>query len=232
VHCNSLPLSFFPDIYNEDWFFFAREAAARGLTSVGRARQADYNPYSSPERARREEFGDLLAEGLFALFGEEDPTTPFDQQLRGATSGYWERFIEARHQILEETRQKLSSYVPGNVSHDAVAAALESLAAAQSQLNHPITPTLCVDFLDAWRDDLAEWQTFTSKLNNIRNTCEIMDYLGLPVWTRAGFGDGVMDTLPTYGCTTFPILNLMRRSKRPRSGRNCRSPVGSKPSVS
>jgi hypothetical protein len=23
VHCNSLPLSFFPDIYNEDWFFFA-----------------------------------------------------------------------------------------------------------------------------------------------------------------------------------------------------------------
>ena len=32
VHCNSLPLSFFPDIYNEDWFFFAREAASRELT--------------------------------------------------------------------------------------------------------------------------------------------------------------------------------------------------------
>jgi hypothetical protein len=24
VHCNSLPLSFFPDIYNEDWFFLRR----------------------------------------------------------------------------------------------------------------------------------------------------------------------------------------------------------------
>lgn len=57
VHCNSLPLSFFPDIYNEDWFFFAKEAAARKLPRVGQARQAEYDPFASPERARREEFG-------------------------------------------------------------------------------------------------------------------------------------------------------------------------------
>ena len=67
VHCNSLPLSFFPDIYNEDWFFFAREAASRELRGVGQASQLKYNPYARPDRARREEFGDLLAEGLFAL---------------------------------------------------------------------------------------------------------------------------------------------------------------------
>ena len=35
VHCNNLPLSFFPDIYNEDWVFFAPEAASRQLPSVG-----------------------------------------------------------------------------------------------------------------------------------------------------------------------------------------------------
>ena len=68
VHCNNLPLSFFPDIYNEDWFFFAREAASRQLRGVGQATQLEYNPYASPDRARREEFGDLLAEGLFALW--------------------------------------------------------------------------------------------------------------------------------------------------------------------
>ena len=39
VHCNSLPLSYFPDIYNEDWFFFAKEAATRMLPRVGTARQ-------------------------------------------------------------------------------------------------------------------------------------------------------------------------------------------------
>jgi hypothetical protein len=65
VHCNNLPLSFFPDIYNEDWFFFAREAASRELRSVGLAMQLEYDPFASPDRARQEEFGDLLAEGLF-----------------------------------------------------------------------------------------------------------------------------------------------------------------------
>ena len=40
VHCNNLPLSFFPDIYNEDWFFFAREAASRELPRVGQASAA------------------------------------------------------------------------------------------------------------------------------------------------------------------------------------------------
>ena len=73
VHCNNLPLSFFPDIYNEDWFFFAEEAAPRRLPRVGRARQLEYDPFANPDRARREEFGDLLAEGLYALFGEASP---------------------------------------------------------------------------------------------------------------------------------------------------------------
>ena len=44
VHCNNLPLSFFPDIYNEDWFFFAREAASRELRGVGQASQLDVRP--------------------------------------------------------------------------------------------------------------------------------------------------------------------------------------------
>ena len=33
VHCNSLPLSFFPDIYNEDWFFFC-EGGGRTKTAT------------------------------------------------------------------------------------------------------------------------------------------------------------------------------------------------------
>jgi hypothetical protein len=56
-------LSFFPDIYNEDWFFFACEAASRELGGVGQATQIEYNPYASPDRARPEEFGDLPGRG-------------------------------------------------------------------------------------------------------------------------------------------------------------------------
>ena len=105
VHCNNLPLSFFPDIYNEDWFFFAREAASRDLRQVGQATQIEYNPYASPDRARQEEFGDLLAEGLYALIGEVNPMVQFRRSAtrrhssllvpihRSAARGYYRRSL-------------------------------------------------------------------------------------------------------------------------------------------
>jgi hypothetical protein len=107
VHCNSLPLSFFPDIYNEDWLFFAPEAAGRQLPRVGYAKHPKYDPYARPERARCEEFGDLLAEDLYALIAEEHPSLPFGEQLRAATTTYWSQFIEARRQVLTETKTLL-----------------------------------------------------------------------------------------------------------------------------
>ena len=65
-----------------------------------RPAQLEYDPFASPDRARREEFGDLLAEGLYALIGEVDPSVPFDEQLRAADEAYWSRFIDARHNVI------------------------------------------------------------------------------------------------------------------------------------
>ena len=39
-----LPLPFFPDVYNEDWFFFGEAAARRRLAKVGEARQGSLRP--------------------------------------------------------------------------------------------------------------------------------------------------------------------------------------------
>jgi hypothetical protein len=187
VHCNSLPLSFFPDIYNEDWFFFAEEAAARKLPRVGQAVQAEYDPFADPERARREEFGDLLAEGLYALMGEEDSSVPFDEQLRGATLPYWSRFIDARREAITEASMTLGRFMGQDEENGYLSAALDSLAAADRQLD-TIQPDLCVNFLDAWREDLRQWQTFSNGINNVWSTREAMDVLGLKSWTRAEFG--------------------------------------------
>jgi hypothetical protein len=189
VQCNNLPLSFFPDIYNEDWFFFAKEAAARKLPKVGEAVQVEYDPFATPDRARREEFGDLLAEGLYSLFGEEDPNLPFNDQLRGASKKYWERFIEARHEVLAETRTQLGRFAACDADNGHICSVLNSLAAAESQLQCPITPELCADFLEAWRDDLADWQKFSNRVNNVGSTREAMDFLELRTWIRAEFGD-------------------------------------------
>jgi hypothetical protein len=188
VHCNSLPLSFFPDIYNEDWFFFAREAASRELRRVGQATQLDYDPYASPDRARREEFGDLLAEGLFALLGEVDPGVRFGQQLRAVNEAYWSRFIEARHQVIMETVTLIGDAIERNGDDGRLSSALVSLAAAQNQLDHKITANDCVDFVHAWQDDLEEWQTFSSGVNDVGNTRDAMDFLQLNTWSRPEFG--------------------------------------------
>jgi hypothetical protein len=186
VHCNNLPLSFFPDIYNEDWFFFADEAAARRLPRVGNATQAEYDPFESPDRARREEFGDLLAEGLYALIGQ-DSTVPFGEQLQGATSAYWSRFIDARGEVLSEAKTTLARF-SGPAENGYVSTTLGSLAASESQLD-TITAGLCVNFLDAWLEDRREWQKFSASVNNVGSTSDAMDFLELRTWMLTEFGD-------------------------------------------
>jgi hypothetical protein len=194
VNCNMPPLSFFPDIYNEDWFFFAREAAARELPCVGYARQAEYDPFGSPDRARREEFGDLLAEGIYTLIGQEDPRVPFEEQLRGATKAYWLSFIEARRDVLSRTMTLLFGCLDRIGEDSQVSFALASLAAARNQLDHTITADLCVNFLEAWREDLRDWRMFSSAVRNVGSTREAMDFLELRTWILAEFGAGAVDS--------------------------------------
>jgi hypothetical protein len=187
VHCNSLPLSFFPDIYNEDWFFVAKEAAARKLPRVGEAIQAQYNPFDSPDRARKQEFGDVLAEGLYALIGENKAGVLLVEKLIGATRAYWSQFIDARHDVIIEAKRLLNETGSQNINNALITSALASLAAAESQLE-TITPDICVNFIDAWRDDLDDWQKFSTGVSNVGSTREAMDFLQLETWIWAQFG--------------------------------------------
>jgi hypothetical protein len=191
VHCGDLPLSFFPDIYNEDWFFFVKEAAARDLPNVGRVTQAWYDPFASPERARREEFGDLLAEGLYALISRQDASLPFKERLRKATKTYWSYFIEARHDVIADAQAALYSLIDHGENIDHPLSALNSLEVAESQLAN-ITADLCVSFFNAWRDDQEDWHRFSNRINNVGSTPEAMDFLQLKTWILADFG-GVVD---------------------------------------
>ncbi len=189
VHCNSLPLSFFPDIYNEDWFFFAKEAARRMLPRVGDAVQSEYDPFARSDRARWEEFGDLLAEGLFSYFDECDETAPFDELLGMATRTYWSQFIEARRRVLLDTHRRLLHFADQDPGNYRIRRALDSLNAAQFQLENEITPDLCTAFIAAWREDLAEWQRTSTRVNTLGSTGEAMDFLQLEDWSLATFGN-------------------------------------------
>jgi hypothetical protein len=182
VRCNDLPLSFFPAIYNEDWFFFAREAAARELPSVGDAEQAEYDPFGTPNRARWEEFGDLLAEGLYALFGRQGSDISFDKRVSRATPTYWWSFMDARLKLINRTHRALYRLLDQDPTNGRAYSVLRSVGAAKSQLKNAIQPDLCVNFLDAWREDLADWQRFSSGVNAVGSTREAMDFLQVESW--------------------------------------------------
>jgi hypothetical protein len=169
-------LDVFPDLYNEDWFAFAGEAETTGVAHVGDIGQLSFNPFEDPRRATFEEFGDLIAEGLYALLTDVG-------QLHRATTEYWRRFIDDRRGLISGIRRQLET----NETHEAVQAA-KSLHEALIQLD-TITPTDCMTLLEVWQED---WHRFAgaSRLAS-KYTLDYrgaFEELGLERWQEARFG--------------------------------------------
>jgi hypothetical protein len=175
VRCDRHDLPFFPNIYNEDWFFFADEAGSRRINRVGTSQQKEYDPYFAPERAVKEEFGDLMAEGLYWRFDQ-------GLDISGVDAGFWDRFIESRGVFLEKVADLLAQHPLRELDSDKgqeIRAAQDSISAAQRQLER-IKPELCQRFIDLWQADLAEWRKHTSQLPRRDSIAGALDYLGLP----------------------------------------------------
>ncbi len=176
VNCAEDPLDFFPDVYNEDWLFFASHAAQGKVVSVGEARQQPYKPFADPNRAVTEEFGDLIAEGLYALFND-------GQSLEAATKPYWDDFIDARKELICRIAKDLF-LIP---THEAAVQAHESMLHADKQLAS-INADECVRFVNAWRNDrgaFARTAKNTSRVGNYAAACECLQ---LTRWREAEFG--------------------------------------------
>jgi hypothetical protein len=174
VRCDRDKLPFFPNIYNEDWFFFADQAARHAILEVGRSRQRVYDPFANPKRAVMEEFGDLLAEGLYARLD-----AGFD--LFGVDIRYWERFIEGRRSFLGRVLDALDRHPERDEETDEgreVVAAKRSILAARGQLEG-IRPELCQKFIDLWQADLERWYRYLDKLPSADTVTGAFELLGL-----------------------------------------------------
>jgi hypothetical protein len=168
-------LDVFPDVYNEDWFALAGEAGTTGVAHVGDVAQLEFNPFEDPQRAAHEEFGDLLAEGLYALFND-------GLGLSRATTDYWDRFIAERFQLIEDIRWLLER----DETHHGVQAS-KSLQSAQAQLD-TIRPAHCRDFLYAWRDDRRQFARLSLAPGCRYGYREAFAALGITRWQDARFG--------------------------------------------
>jgi hypothetical protein len=164
--------SFFPKIYNEDWFYFLGNRMPPKLTVVGRMEQRPYDPFESPLRAQKEEFGDCLAEGLFSMLDR-------GQSIEEATVDYWAQFLSDRLELIKS----LQTWADGNAGDNVVVA----LKQARSMCDE-ITPTHCVGFLDAWRQDLSAWRSYVDR------------------WPK---GEGIMPGLRALGLSGVESLSVV-----------------------
>jgi hypothetical protein len=141
--------SFFPDVYNDDWFYVL-DAGKRlqSVATVGQVIQNPYDPYRRPERARDEEFGDVMAEGTFWLL--DQGKTASDGDLT-----HWREFLERRRQFIEDVLG-MAAREPG-IDAAQRGRMIEALKASLGR-RALIQPELCVDYLRAWVSDQERWQ--------------------------------------------------------------------------
>jgi hypothetical protein len=160
--------AFFPDVYNEDWFFLVGPQTLRPVSLVGRAVQSEFDPFAEADRARQEEFGDTLAEGLFAVLSRRGT-------VRDALNdGYWVDFLGQRRALIRHLLRRTDDLPPGE-HRDRVVAALRA-ARGRSFL---IEPRQCVRFLLAWERDRVLWREVSRSLPTDLNLAEALDHFGL-----------------------------------------------------
>ena len=165
TRCDAL----FPPIYNEDWLFLSDALRRHSVAVAGTLSQLEYQPFAHSRRAASEEFGDVIAEGLYQLIHEGADVTD-------ATHAYWRGALERRLQLIDDIAARL-------LGRDADAPltgyALMSLAAARKRLT-AISPLACVSFIHAWRTDLDAWRHRLPSLPVIGDLTDAAKFLGLP----------------------------------------------------
>jgi hypothetical protein len=151
VDC-TVSFAFFPDIYNEDWLFFYRDAAHGRLAGCAHtATQLRYDPFASPLRAAGQEFGDVIAEGLYALLEE-------GLGAEQATAARWHHFLADRRRILDDIL-----FHSGRVPRDTREKMTRAVETARKCLEE-IQPDMCADYIQRWRLDLRRWKTTLGRI--------------------------------------------------------------------
>jgi hypothetical protein len=152
---------FFPPIYHEDWLCIINHLRRGEVAVGGTVGQLPYKPFTSPERARLEEFGDILTSGLLWLVhyrhttnrAESAPATAERDYWREATRPrFWEEILKQRNTLLEDIAHRLKTMRPHDV------APLQSVRAAQRRCAQ-LTPAEFVSFTEKWLTSLAVWRS-------------------------------------------------------------------------
>lgn len=140
--------SFFPDIYNDDWFFLLDgDKGIQPVGVTGTVRQFPYDPFRTPDRARGEELGDVLAEGIYWLLDQGGSVTDADQ-------AHWIKFLVRRRHFIERVLRMVEQ--DGTLEAAEQARRIAALKGSLGRLQL-ITAELCENYLRAWAADRQRW---------------------------------------------------------------------------
>ena len=123
---------FFPAVYHEDWLSLINHLKHGEVAVGGTVRQLPYKPFTTPERARFEEFGDTLAAGLLELVdahpGTASSAAAERDYWREATKiHFWQEILKRRGALLNNIAERLKIMRPLDVTP------LKSVHAAQQR---------------------------------------------------------------------------------------------------
>lgn len=185
-------IGFFPDIHNEDWLFFFDVAARGRLANSGpKATQLAYDPFANPDRAAWQEFGEVIAEGLYTLLH-------LDLAVQHATREYWSYFLKERRDFLETILTRSHNAHP-----DMRRETLLSVEWAL-QCMYTIKPIVCEQYVRLWRQDLADWKQQVAGIPAMSSVEEALREMGLASRMSAGGAGKILPRLSMAASATMP----------------------------
>jgi hypothetical protein len=169
VQCSRVT-SFFPDVYNEDWLFLADLIERGTVEMVGDLTQVAYRPYDDPVKAAAQEFGDVLAEGLFWLL---HAGLPLDHARKWR---YWTYQLDQRRAFIDTIARRLRR--PSRRHDPDARKALACLRTARNELR-PGAERVLADYVTAWRQDQRTWAAHVMTMPRFADISTALGHLGL-----------------------------------------------------
>ncbi|MBI5557031.1 MAG: hypothetical protein HY885_05290 [Deltaproteobacteria bacterium] len=138
--------SFFPKIYNEDWLFMIPMILDSKICTAGDIHQKSYDPFHKPEKAVFQEFGEVIAEGLFALLSKSAFNLRHSKEI-------WNDVINNRKTLLIELLGNTKNKLQMNIIGKAISK------------NAELNPSDCIDYIYSLDHDTDSWCTFLKEIS-------------------------------------------------------------------
>ena len=159
---------YFAPVYHEDWLCVIDHLREGEVAIGGSVGQLPYLPFTTPERAKREEFGDILLAGLLWLVHSRvrknadraDPVAGSEYWREATSPHFWKQILEQRAELIRDITARLTEMNLGDPLP------FSSLTAAAQRLSE-LEPANFTSFTEAWLTSIAEWRGRLSLLPRV-----------------------------------------------------------------